>query len=337
MRRLAARRRIACTVLCSAVLASGTIKGLILTLTINPAIDRNVTVDRLVFDDRAYILSRAEAAGGRGINASRVIHNFGGKTLAIATCGGRSGYLLEQFLSRSGFATDLVPIQNEIRTNMTVSDRQGLSVKMNERGPALTETELELLESTVKDHLSDAEWLMICGSQPPGVPASFYAKLIDMAAAHKVKVLLDADGESLTMGIEAGPTVVTPNQQEAERLLDRALLTRSNFLDAAAHIRKMGAQAVVLSLGSRGAVAASGDQTLEAVPPRVEAVCPIGAGDALAAAFTWAMEETGGKFEEAVRWGVAAGTASAMLPGVSFPTMEQTRKILPQVELRSVG
>jgi len=117
-------------------------KALIITLTVNPAIDRNVTVDRLVFDDRAYILSTAEAAGGRGINASAVIHSFGGRTLAIATCGGRAGYLLEQFLSRSGFATDLVPIQNEIRTNMTISDRQGLSVKLNELGPAITETEL---------------------------------------------------------------------------------------------------------------------------------------------------------------------------------------------------
>jgi len=97
----------------------------------------------------------------------------------------------------------------------------------------------------------------------------------------------------------------------------------------------MGPEAVILSLGSRGALAASADGILEALPPRVEALCPIGAGDALAAAFVWAIEKKK-SFADAVRWGVAAGTASATLPGMNFPTLDQTKAIYKQVEVRPV-
>ena len=101
---------------------------LILTLTINPAIDRNVTADRLVFEDRGYILATDEMAGGRGINASRVIHSFGGKTRAIVTSGGSSGARLEALVKAYGFPVEVAPIRNEIRTNLTITDKHGNQV-----------------------------------------------------------------------------------------------------------------------------------------------------------------------------------------------------------------
>ncbi len=263
---------------------------MILTLTINPAIDHNVIADRLVFEDRAYILSTSETAGGRGINASCVINSFGGETLAISTCGGRSGDRFRQFLCGCGFPAEVVPIENEIRTNLTITDRQGLTVKLNQPGPPLTKQELDRLYAAVENRLAGASWLMICGSLPPGVPPGFYSKLVRLARDHGVKTLLDTDGEALMEGVEAGPTVVAPNQQEAERLLNTALITRGHFLHAAERIRKMGPEFVILSLGSRGAVGATDRRVFEVVPPRVDAVCPIGAGDALAAAFVWAMD-----------------------------------------------
>jgi len=307
---------------------------LILTLTLNPAIDRNVTVDRLVFEDRAYILSTSESAGGRGINASCVIHSFGGRTLAIAVSGGSSGARLEKYLTGCGFPAEIVPIANEIRNNLTITDQQGLTVKLNEIGPYIGAAELDRLETVVRANLPAAHWLMICGSIPPGVPANFYSKLLKAARGHGVKTLLDTDGESLVEGLTAGPTAVAPNQQEAERLLSTALLTRTHFLEAASKIRSMGAESVVLSLGSRGAVGAFQGHLLEAIPPRIDAVCPIGAGDALAAAFVWAMEEKK-DFADALRWGVAAGTASARLPGLRFTSLEETRELYAQVEVRA--
>ena len=307
---------------------------LILTLTINPALDRNVTADRLVFEDRAYILSSNESDGGRGINASRVIHAFGGKTLAILTSGGESGARLEALVRAHGFPVEVSPIRNEIRTNLTITDKQGLTVKLNEAGPAMDSRELDGLEKITVAQLKHANWLMLCGSVPPGVPPHFYARLIETARKKKVRTLLDTDGDALPLGIEAKPTAVHANQQEAERLLNTALLTRAHFLDAARKLQAMGAGSVVLSLGSRGAVGANGKSLVEALPPRVDAVCPIGAGDALAAAFTWAMVN-GATFEDAVRWGVATGTASAKLPGVSFATLQEAEQVYKLVEVRA--
>jgi len=307
---------------------------LILTLTINPAIDHTVAADRLVFEDRAYILSSSDSAGGRGINAARVIHSFGGKTLAILTSGGQSGARLEALVRAEGFPVEIAPIRNEIRTNLTITDKQGLTVKLNEAGPALDKRELERLEKITVRQLDNTNWLMLCGSIPPGVPSDFYARLIETARKKKVRTVLDTDGDALQHGIEAKPTVLHANQQEAERLLDAALLTRAHFVDAAQRLHGMGAGSVVLSLGSRGAVGADGKGMLEALPPRVDAVCPIGAGDALAAAFTWAMSNRS-TFEDAVRWGVAAGTASAKLPGVSFASLQETEQVYKLVQVRA--
>lgn len=309
----------------------------IVTLTINPAIDRNVTVDRLVFEDRAYILSTRESPGGRGINASWVIHAFGGETLAIATKGGRAGDRFAEMLKTAcsnGPYFEFAPMRNEIRTNLTISDRQGLTIKLNEIGSPLGPDELEAVECLVSARIEGAAWLMLCGSIPPGVPPDFYYRLIRMARSRGVKTLLDTDGDALLRGLDAQPTAVAPNQAEAERLLNRALITRSHFLEAAERIRAMGAESVVLSLGSRGAVGSSPGLVVEAIPPRIEAVCPIGAGDALAAAFTWAMSRSN-DFPDAVRWGVAGGTASAMLPGVSFAGLDETRAIYDKVEMRT--
>jgi len=308
---------------------------LILTLTINPAIDRTVTVDKLVFEDRAYILDRAEAAGGRGINASQVIHAFGGKTLALLTSGGAAGERMEKSLSGMGFPFEAVHVHSESRINLTISDKQGLTVKLNEVGAPLEAREIGAIRDLTEAVLEKARWLMICGSMQPGVHPHFYCELIELAQARGLRTLLDTDGEALQHALEAKPSVITPNQQEAERLLGRALLTRTQFLEAVDRIHAMGPQSVILSLGSRGAIGASSEGVFEALAPRIDVLCPIGSGDALAAAFVWSMEK-GKTFAESLRWGVAAGTATAALPGIHFPTLRQTRAIYKQVEVRSL-
>ena len=310
-------------------------KSLIITLTVNPAIDRTITVDRLVFEDRAYINSSRESAGGRGINASFVIHCFGGKTKAIVPAGGESGTHFEDLVKASGFQLVVVPVSRSVRHNLIITDKQGLTIKLNEPGAPLEKSELALIEKEIRANLNKVSWLLICGSLPPGVPAKFYAQLITLARKRGVKTLLDADGDALEVGIAAKPTVVKPNQQEAERLLKTALLTRTHFVHAVEHIRKMGAESVILSLGTQGAVGAFDHQMFEVVPPRVDAIAPIGSGDALAAAFAWAMERRD-DFRDALRWGVASGTASARLPGMRFANLTETEEIYKQVDVRQV-
>lgn len=308
---------------------------MIVTLTINPAIDRIISVDRLAFEDRSYVNSSRESAGGRGINASSVIHSFGGATRAVITSGGEAGKRLQQLMCNCGFAIATAPVRHDIRTNLTITDKHGLTVNLNEPGPTLGKTEVARVERLVKQALDDADWLLLCGSTPPGVPSSFYGKLIALARRKKVRTLLRANGEPLLEGLEAGPTVAAPNQVEVERLLGRAMLTRAHYFEAAARIRAMGPESALISLGSRGAVAAFPEGMMEALPPRVDAVCPIGAGDAFTAAYAWSMCRTEDR-AEALRWGVAAGTASARLPGMNFATLTQTEEVYRKVEVRRV-
>jgi 6-phosphofructokinase 2 len=309
----------------------------ILTLTVNPALDRIVTVDRLVFEDRAYIESTVETAGGRGINAARVLTSFGANVTAITTSGPREGgRRFEEALQQDSFGKEIVKIRQKIRTNLTISDRQGLSVKLNERGPKLSLAEQNRILKAVEAHLPQASWLMLCGSLPPGVNVHFYTELIRLASKHDVKTLLDTDGDALLHGLEAEPTLVKPNQSEAERLLNTPLITRSHWIDAVHRISGLGAKSVALSLGSRGIVAAFEGGVLEAVPPGIEAVCPIGAGDAAAASIVWSLDR-GDSFSEALRWGVAAGTASTLLPGISMANLEQTEAIYNQVTVTKIA
>jgi 1-phosphofructokinase family hexose kinase len=251
----------------------------------------------------------------------------------VLTSGGDSGKRLESLLTAQGISIVVAAVARETRTNLTITDRHGLTVNLNEAGPELSKAEVARVEKTLRETLTGAKWLMLCGSLPPGVPSGFYAKAIAIARQKKVKTLLRATGEALREGIDARPTVVSPNQKEAEHLLGRTILTRTQYLEAAAQICKMGPETVVLSLGSRGAIGAFADGLYEALPPRVDAVCPIGAGDALTAAFTWSMVRKPNP-AEALRWGVAAGTATARLPGMSFASLEQTQEMYKHVELR---
>jgi 1-phosphofructokinase family hexose kinase len=306
---------------------------LILTLTINPAIDRTIMVDKLVFEDRGYILSRSEAAGGRGVNASQVISAFGGKTRALLTSGGIAGEKMEASLATMGFPYETVPVRAETRVNFTISDKQGLTTKLNEVGAHLEASELASVRKLVEARLDKASWLMICGSVQPGVPVDFYQDIVKLAHKRGVKTLVDAEGDALLHAMEAKPTVISPNQPETERLLGRAIVTRSQSIEALHRMQQMGPEMVILTLGARGAIASSKEASFEAIPPRVESLCPIGAGDALAAAFVWAWEKRK-TFPDALRWAVAAGTATAALPGIAFPTFDQSRAIYKQVEVR---
>lgn len=217
----------------------------ILTLTVNPALDRIVTVDRLVFEDRAYIESTTEAAGGRGINAARVLTSFGASVVAVTTSGGENGRKFEEHLQEDQFGKEVVKIRNGIRTNLTISDRQGLSVKLNERGPAISELEQSRIIRAVEKLLPNSAWAMLCGSLPPGVDAHLYTKLLELASKHKVETLLDTDGDALLYGVEANPTIVKPNQSEAERLLNTALITRSQLIEAVQRIKAIDRKSVV--------------------------------------------------------------------------------------------
>ena len=313
---------------------------MILTLTVNPAIDRTVITDRINYEDRVYVRSSFEQAGGKGINAALVVQGLGAPVLALATSGGPTGKLLAELLQVSGLPIALIPIRNAIRRNLTVSDLQGLTIKLDETGPEISPAEEKRIERMTRERLDGAKWLLLCGSLPPGMSPDFYARLIRIAREKNVRTLLDTGGEALRLGLAARPAMVKPNRQEAERLLERPLLTRQHSLEALREIARMGAEMVVLSLGSDGAMGVSGggsgNGSYHAHAPEIKLACPIGAGDALAATVVWSLAQ-GHTFPEALQWGVAAGTAAAATAGTSFASFTETQQLRERVHVEELA
>jgi fructose-1-phosphate kinase PfkB-like protein len=163
----------------------------------------------------------------------------------------------------------------------------------------------------------------------------FYARLIEAARQKGVKTLLDTGGEALRLGLQARPTLVKPNRLEAERLLNRALLTRPQSVEALHEIARMGAEGVILSLGSDGAMGSNTEGRYHALAPEIRQACPIGAGDALAATAVWALSQ-GQAFPDALRWGVAAGSAAAATPGTSFASFTETQQMRQRVRVEEI-
>jgi 6-phosphofructokinase 2 len=308
---------------------------MILTLTLNPAIDLTITTNRIVYDDRTYILDEQEHAGGKGINAAQVIYSYHGEVHAIAPIGGETGQRMARLLAAAQIPVTLIPVAGETRRNLSITDQQGMMIKLDHPGEILSDQELQRIEEAVREHLPNTEWLMLNGSLPPKAPPEFYARLIRLAREHGVSTTIDSSGEALRAGLEAGPSLAKPNRPEAERLLDRTILSEAQAAAAARDIQKMGAERVILSLGSQGAIGAWEEGLLRAVLPAVQTGCAIGAGDVLAAISVLGLSQKL-SFPEAFRWAVAAATAAASNPGLTFAPPEQTELMRAQIELRSI-
>ena len=308
---------------------------MILTLTLNPAIDLALSTDRIIYDDRAYIEDEQLHPGGKGINAAQVIHSYGGEAHAVAPYGGRNGDCFLHLLKAWPIGSTLINVAGETRRNIAITDHQGLTVKLDQPGAGLSTAELQALEEAVAAQLPRAEWLLLTGSIGPNVDDSVYARLIRLAQQNNVPTLLDASGPPLRLGLAAKPSLAKPNRTEAERLLDRSLISQAETAKAVREIQALGAERVILSLGSQGAMAAWEEGVLRAIVPAVSSGCPIGAGDVLAASCALELSR-GQSFPDALRFAVAAASVAASLPGLTFAPRDQARALTERVELRPI-
>ncbi|MBI2886161.1 MAG: 1-phosphofructokinase [Chloroflexi bacterium] len=309
---------------------------MIITLTTNPAIDHTVTLDALVPGDTNRVVESRSDPGGKGINVSRALLELGCESLAMGFVAGARGRFVEHALREQGIYTDFLHISGQIRTNITIQDRKhNTTTTLNEPGPRVEAQHVASLLQRVKKQLSPGDWLIIGGSLPPGVDPGFYARVITLAKGLGVRCVLDADGEPLARGIAAQPYLVKPNRLEVERLLGRMPKSREPLLEAAIRIHEAGVAVVVLSEGYQGAVMVTNEGTWRAYPPAIAAVSPVGSGDAMVAGMVQVLSQDGPP-EEALRLGVAAGTAAAMTPGTLLCRQADVVRLLPRVQVRRI-
>ena len=304
--------------------------AVIVTLTPNPVLDRTLTVPHIEFDDVLRAISTRLDWGGKGFNVSRALKALGKESVAMAFAGGGTGQMLEQGLHALGIATDFVAVGGETRTNVVIVDQAtGRHIKVNEAGPSISPQEHDELLERVRQRVQPGDLWVLAGSLPPGLPAGFYAEVIDLMAACGARAFLDTSGEPLRLGCAAQPALVKPNVAEAQEITGQRIDSPHDALIAASHFLSKGIEMVALSMGADGLVLATADQAVWAKPPAVQVSNPTGAGDSMLAGIVWALQQ-GLPLHDVARWGVAAGTASALRDGVSAGSRAEVEAIYQQ-------
>ena len=315
---------------------------MIVTVTLNPCIDHLMFVEKLVLHDTNRVSNVVRNPGGKGVNLSRFAHSLGAETVATGLLGGGPGAYVRQVLSFEGVAHRFVEIADETRINFCVDDCSGdPPTTFNEPGPNVTELELAQLYELLGTTAKNASWLAIGGSLPPHVPTSTVGELIAIGKVCGAKTSLDADGEALRVGLFAGPDFVKPNSREAERLLGRSVRSIRDATEAVIEIedilnRARGPGAtkpyVTLSRGEAGAVLRYDGCTYYGESPRIAVQSTVGSGDSMIAAMLWSIE-MGRTPEDVLRWGIAAGTATAACAGSSLGDLDATLALLNAVSV----
>ena len=299
---------------------------MIYTLTLNPAVDRELTVPAMEFDSVLRATDARVDFGGKGFNVSRLLRGMDEPSVAVGFLGGRAGELLQDGLQSLGIGTDFVWVSGETRTNVSiVTQSHDHYIKVNEKGPLVDEAKQKELLDKIDSLSKPGDWWVLAGSLPPGIGNDYYARIVNVLNKHEAHAILDTSGDSLKLGCIEKPYLVKPNAEEARVLTGLPMDTPSEIAAAAAEICRLGAQNVVVSMGKSGALLHTSDGSWLTHSPRIQEKNPIGAGDSMVGGLVWALTR-GLPLKEALGWGVASGAATASLPGTevgSRPLIEQ--------------
>jgi 1-phosphofructokinase family hexose kinase len=297
---------------------------MILSVTLNPAVDHQVFVEHLNLHDTNRVVRTEIDAGGKGANLSRVFAELGGATVATGFLGGSAGLVVRHVLELQGVECAFVEVPGETRTNVSIEDTSGRPpTTFNARGQTISPSEYEELLAVVDRRAPAASWVCIGGSLPPGCRTESFREIGQLAKRHGRKVLIDADGDACLEGMKSAPDFIKPNSKEASRILGRPIETTEEAIAGAqelyARLQDHGSASpiVVISRGEEGAVLTCHGGTFLGASAPVHARSTIGSGDSFLGGMLWAMED-GQDLLEAFRWGLAAGAATATTDGTQI-------------------
>jgi len=307
---------------------------MIYTVTLNPALDRELTVPALVFDDVLRATATRVDCGGKGFNVARMLAVLGAESVALGFAGGHTGAMLRDGLAALGIATDFVWVAGETRTNISIItadyDRH---IKVNEPGPTISADEQAALRARVRERARSGDWWVLAGSLPPGVAPTFYADLIHDIQAAGARAILDTSGVALRHGYAARPFLLKPNAAEASELTGLPITSAEQALAAAAAMP--GIARIVISLGAAGALLVEVGRGWLATPPAIQQHNPIGAGDSLVAGLVWGLNKALAP-ATMLQWGVACGAAAASHAGTAFGSYADVARLAELVTVREV-
>jgi 6-phosphofructokinase 2 len=302
----------------------------IVTLTINPTIDAFCRTDRVIPVRKVRTHGEHYVPGGGGLNASRMIRELGGATVAFYMAGGLTGQALEGMVERTGLAAVRIPMTGLTRvSHVVLEESTAQEYRFTPEGPEVDEAEwrhcLEVLA------VVEAPYVVASGSLAPGIPADFYAQVARLVKERGGRMVVDSSGPPLREALAEGVHLIKPSRGELEKLLGRTAASVAEAEALALEVVASGrAEIVALTLGAEGAVLATRDGTIRLSSPKVETRSAVGAGDAFLGAMTYAMA-SGQTLPQAFALGVAAGAATAAASGTALATRAQIEGLLPEV------
>ncbi|UFJ42654.1 1-phosphofructokinase [Brevibacillus humidisoli] len=309
----------------------------IVTITLNPALDKTVTVEHFQQGGLNRVKDARIDPGGKGINVARVLRQFNTPVTATGFIAGLPGRQLLDQITEQGIVADFCTLPGEMRINMKVYDEAAkVTTEINEPGFQVTSADLQRIKEKLFTLLADAEVLVIGGSLPQGAPESLYREYIDMANEQGVKTILDADGAAFLEGIKAQPDVVKPNQYELEQAVGKQLHSLHDTVLAARDLlERSGVKLVVVSMGGNGAIAITQAEGYYAKPFPITPQSTVGAGDSMVAALAYSLQ-AGWTVSETIRWATAAGTVTAAKSGTQVCTLAEVQQSLNRVEIKNL-
>jgi 1-phosphofructokinase family hexose kinase len=311
----------------------------ILTVTLNAAIDRTVAVPNFRLGRRHRAVEERTVAGGKGVNVARALRLLGQPVIATGLAGGPTGDRVLSQLTDEGVLTDFTRIADESRTNLAVVDpTSGEQTEINERGPAVSAEEVDRFVDKLLYLAQGADFCVIAGSVPPGADPEVYGRLIDELRRLEVPALLDTDGEPMRAGLRAGPAVVAPNADEAEEAVGHEFNEPEDLVMGLRELIEMGAAEAIITREA-GCVAIVGEPAgrtrYEVEIEALEPVAGVGSGDAFLAGYASARYR-GGSPRECLAFGVACGAESTQHFGAGTIDPREVERLLPQVEVREL-
>jgi 1-phosphofructokinase family hexose kinase len=311
----------------------------ILTVTLNAAIDRTVAVPNFRLARRHRAVESRTVAGGKGINVARALSLLGRPVIAAGFVGGPTGTRVLEQLRHESVLTDFTRIAAETRINLAVIDpTSGDQTEINERGPAVSAEEVKRLFERIGYLSSGAKICVLAGSLPPGAGDDLYARLIADLGRRGVAVVLDAEGEAMMEGVRAGASMVTPNEREAEELVGQEFSDGSDLAAGLAELVRLGAREAAITR-PEGCVAAVGEgaerRLLEVHTEPLEPVSTVGSGDAFLAGYVAARYE-GRSAEDCLAYGVACGAESTQHFGAGTVDRNQVERLLGEVAVHDL-
>ncbi len=293
---------------------------MIVTLTLNPSVDRTVDVD--AFERGAVIRTSAPVLepGGKGVNVTRALSANGVPSLAIVPVAGPDGAELSRLLERDGILCRFVPVSGRTRSNTTVCEPDGTVTKLNEPGSALAEADLAAVAAAVRTSVRDGDWLVMSGSTPPAITSGQVSALLEEAKSTGAHLVIDSSGEALESALIAKPRIIKPNREELAELVGRELGSVAAVVEAADEVRRHGIEFVLVSLGAEGAVLVGPGGMLMGESNVAKPRSTVGAGDSFLAGFLSRFTVDEGDVEAALLEALTWGAAATRLPGSAVPT-----------------